>query len=152
MKVTLKEEIPRATGSGGGIEIALLIAHTHAGGHVQPVLIARGEKHPRSGLAHGAGKRGAVEHIGNTDAARSELTDHEVRDRLVISLSVVSAFNTGLIGDDDEEVAQCLRMRAELEDARDERKILPAAYIAVVDIDRTVAIQEKSFRHTGRTR
>jgi hypothetical protein len=83
------------------------------------------------------------------DVLREELGAHPVHEGVEVGLCVEAARDAGLVGDDDQFVAQALRGAAEGEDAGDPADVRGVMEIADFMVDYAVAVEEEGGIHWG---
>lgn len=109
------------------------------------MFLLRLQDHAGAGLTVFVLEMRAVVDVIDGDGVPREFVEHVLRQREVIQLRVVTAFNPGLIRNNDDEIALFLGSAAEVEDAIHEVKIFLAIDVGAIDIDDAVAIEEERF-------
>ena len=79
----------------------------------------------------------------DVDAARAELAEHPLGERLEVVLRVVAASDPGLVGNDNGEQSRVQGDTAQVEDSGKKLERLDASDVALVDVDDSITVEKE---------
>jgi hypothetical protein len=149
-------------GEAGGVgrrDVRTAVADEDRAGEVEREIAGGAEQHAGAGLAVGVfalvvadavfGVVGAEVDGVERDLLHEELGAHPVHEGVEVGLRVETARDAGLVGDDDQFVAQALSGATEGEDAGDPTDIRGVMEITDFMVNDAVAVEEESGIHRG---